>query len=127
MATASSDPSRLRRESLSATWLAARLGTEPERIELRRRSGELLGFRDPGGQEFLYPVWQFDRDGTPFPWIARILEASRDAGIPNDRLYEVLSMRSGVVGGRRVSDLLREGDEEAALAAIRSARSVTPG
>jgi hypothetical protein len=113
--------SRLQRESLPATWLAARLGTEPERIELMRRRGELLGFREPGGQEFLYPVWQFDRDGTPYAWVARVLEAARDAGVPGERLYEILSMRSGVVGGRRVSDLLREGDEEAALTAIRSA------
>jgi hypothetical protein len=117
-----SETSRLRRESLSGTWLAARLGTEPERIELRRRRGELLGFREPGGQEFLYPVWQFDRDGAPYPWVARILEAGRDAGVSNDRLYEILSMRSGVVGGRRISALLVEGDEDAALTAIRTAR-----
>ena len=116
------ETSRLRRESLPATWLAARLGTEPERIELRRRRGELLGFREPGGQEFLYPVWQFDRDGSPYPWVARILEAARDAEVAEDRLYEILCMRSGVVGGRRVADLLVEGDEEAALTAIRTAR-----
>jgi hypothetical protein len=121
MPPTSPEASRLRRESLSATWLAARLGTEPERIEIMRRSGELLGFREPGGQEFLYPIWQFDRDGTPYPWVARILEAARDAGVRDERLYEILSMRSGVVGGRRVSDLLRDGDEEAALTAIRSA------
>jgi hypothetical protein len=121
MPSASSERSRLRRESLPATWLAARLGTEPERIELRRRRGELLGFREPDGQEFLYPVWQFDREGLPHPWVATIVEAARDAGVSNERLYEILSMRSGVVGGRRVSDLLREGDQEAALAALRSA------
>jgi hypothetical protein len=122
MPPTSTELSRLRRESLSATWLAARLGTEPERVELMRRDGELLGFREPGGQEFFYPVWQFDRDGSPFPWVARILAAAQDSEVPNQRLYEILSMRSGIVGGRRVSDLLREGDEEAALTAIRSAR-----
>ena len=123
MAPSSSELSRLRRESLSATWLAARLGTEPERIEVRRRSGELLGFREPGGQEFLYPVWQFDREGKPFDWVARILEAAREAGISGERLYEILSMRAGAIGRRRVSDLLRDGDESAALTAIRSAAS----
>lgn len=121
MPPTSRELSRLRRESLPATWLAARLGTEPERVEVMRRSGELLGFREPGGQEFLYPVWQFDRAGAPFPWVARVFEAAQDAGVRNERLYEILSMRSGVVGRRRVSDLLREGDEEAALTAIRSA------
>jgi hypothetical protein len=120
MAQTSPELSRLRRESLPATWLAARLGTEPERVEVMRRGRELLGFREPGGQEFLYPVWQFDRDGTPFPWVATVLAAAHDAGVPGGRLYEILSMRSGVVGGQRVSDLLRAGDEEAALAAIRS-------
>ena len=113
--------SRLRRESLSTTWLAARLGTEPERIEVRRRGGELLGFREPGDQEFHYPVWQFDREGQPAPWVARVVEASREAGIPDERLYEILTMRAGVVGGRRIAELLRDGDEEAALVAIRSA------
>jgi hypothetical protein len=113
--------SRLRRESLSTTWLAARLGTEPERIEVRRRSGELLGFREPGDQEFYYPVWQFDRDGAPSAWVPRVVEAAREAGIPDERLYEILTMRAGVVGGRRVAELLRDGDEGAALAAIRSA------
>jgi hypothetical protein len=113
--------SRLRRESLSTTWLAARLGTEPERIEVRRRGGELLGFREPGDQEFHYPVWQFDREGQPAPWVARVVETSREAGIPDERLYEILTMRAGVVGGRRIAELLRDGDEEAALVAIRSA------
>ncbi len=121
MATASSEHTRLQRESLPATWLAARLGTEPERVEVLRRSGELLGFREPGGQEFLYPVWQFDRDGSPFDWVVRVAGAAREAGVSGERLYEILSMRSGVVGGRRVSELLRAGDEEAALAAIRTA------
>jgi hypothetical protein len=121
MPPATPERSRLRRESLSASWLAAKLGTEPERIELRRRRGELLGFREPDGQEFLYPVWQLDRDGSPHPWVARIVQAARDAEISTDRLYEILSMRSGVVGGRRVSELLRAGDEEAAYVAIRSA------
>lgn len=121
MAASSSELSRLRRESLSASWLAARLGTEPERIEVRRRNGELLGFREPGGIEYLYPVWQFDRDGTPYEWVSRVLAAARDAGVSQERLYEILSMRSGVVGSRRVSDLLRAGEEQAALTAIRSA------
>jgi hypothetical protein len=121
MPAPSADVSRLRRESLSASWLAARLGTEPERVEVRRRAGELLGFREPGGQEFLYPVWQFDRDGSPHAWVERVLAAARDAGVSHDRLYEILSMKSGVVGGRRVSELLLAGDEEPALAAIRSA------
>ena len=116
--------SRLRRESLSTTWLAARLGTEPERIEVMRRSGELLGFREPGDQEFHYPVWQFDRNGTPSAWVSGIVDAAREAGIPDERLYQILTMRAGVVGGgRRIAELLRDGDEEAALAAIRSAAS----
>ena len=117
----SPEVSRLRRESLSTTWLAARLGTEPERIEVRRRSGELLGFREPGDQEFHYPLWQFDRNGTPSAWVSRVVAASREAGIPDERLYQILTMRAGIVGGRRVAELLRAGDEEAALAAIRSA------
>lgn len=122
MATSvSKDLSRLRRESLSTTWLAARMGTEPERVEVMRRGGELLGFREPGEQEFHFPVWQFDREGNPFGWVSLVTETAREAGIPDERLYEILSMRAGVVGGRRVAGLLRDGDVEAALNAIRTA------
>lgn len=121
MAPASST-NRLRRESLSTTWLAARLGVEPERVDLMRRSGELLGFRIAGGQDWYFPVWQLDRRGVARSWVPRVVEAAREAGIGADRLYEVLSMRAGVVGGRRLADLLRDGDEASALAAIRAAR-----
>ena len=121
--TPTAEAARLRRESLSTTWLAARLGVEPERIDLLRRAGFLLGFRAPGGQDYYFPVWQFDRYGQPLPWVERVVQSAREARVSEDRLYELLSMRAGVVGGRRLADLLRDGDEDAALAAIRTGAS----
>jgi hypothetical protein len=125
MAASQQEPSRLRRESLSTTWLAARLGTSPEAVDARRRGGELLGFREPGGQDYYYPVWQLDPAGLPRPWVAQVVQTAREAGIPDDRLYEVLSMRAGVVGGKRLAELLRDGDADAALAVLRSAAGAT--
>jgi len=118
--TRTGEAARLRRESLSTTWLAERLGVEPERIDMMRRAGFMLGFRVPGGQDYYFPVWQFDRHGQPLPWVERVMQTAREAGVSDERLYELLSMRAGVVRGRRISDLLRDGDEDAALAAIRA-------
>ncbi len=122
MTLAASERSRLRRESLSATWLAARLGTEPERVEVRRRSGELLGFREPGGQEFLYPVWQFDREGTPFGWVATIVEAAREAGCLGRAALRdpEHALRSRSADAESPTSCARA-TRSAALAAIRSA------
>ena len=51
---------RLRSESLTDSWLAARLGVDKARIDAMRRSGELIGVRERGSTEWRYPAWQFD-------------------------------------------------------------------
>jgi hypothetical protein len=110
-------------DSLSASWLASRLGEEPGRIEAMRRDGELIGFRPEGAWEHYYPVWQFDDEWRPLASIPRIVHAARRAGLDENRLYGVLNARlGGQADRRRLADLLREGREDHVLEAVRSAR-----
>ena len=111
----------LEEESLARPWLAARLGIPSARVDRMRREGELLGVRPPGRWEHLYPAWQFNGDGKPLASIPRVIRAGREAGLDEVELYEVLQRRSGLIGGRRLVDLLRDGGEQHVLAAVRAA------
>lgn len=111
--------------SLTASWLGTRLGIGPTRVDLMRRGGELIAVRKPGSQEYRYPSWQFGEGWRVKPIVAVMVTAARERGIRDDRLGEILEMRVGM-GGRRVEDLARAGDEEAVLRAIRSATAARP-
>lgn len=110
---------RLAEESLSGSWLSSRLGVGTQRLDAMRRSGELLGVRRPGGYDYLYPAWQFAPDGAPLPSIARLTRTARGAGMSDERLYEVLAARTGISGGARLADALRDGREDYVLSVVR--------
>ena len=112
---------KLADESLSGSWLSTRLGVGTRRLDAMRRAGELLGVRRPGGWDFLYPAWQFAPDGSPLPVIPRLVAAGREAGMTDERLYEVLAARTGISGEARVADALREGKDEYVLGVVRGA------
>ena len=110
-------------DSLSASWLAVRTGTEPRRLDAMRRAGELIGYRPKGAREHYYPVWQFDDEWRPLPIVPRLVREGRSRGLTENRLYEILSARAGLYGGAaRLGDSLREGRDEHVLDAIRLAR-----
>lgn len=111
---------RLAQESLSGSWLSSRLGVGTHRLDAMRRAGELLGVRRPGGQDYLYPAWQFGADGRPREVIPRLVAAGRAQGMSDDRLYEVLTSRAGLSGTTRLADALREGRDEYVLSVVRS-------
>ena len=108
-------------ESLSGSWLSTRLGIGTQRLDAMRRGGELLGVRRPGGQDYLYPAWQFAPDGSPLPVVSRLVAAGRGAGLSDDRLYAVLTSRAGISGDDRLVDALREGRDEYVLSVVRAA------
>jgi hypothetical protein len=121
MTTALTDPGlakRLQDESLSGAWLAARLGAGPGQVDAMRRAGELIGVRLPGEQAWFYPAWQF-RNGRPRPLVPSIVREARARGLDELRLYEVMTMRLGLGGERRLADLLVAGEDDAVLAGIR--------
>lgn len=110
-------------ECVPATWLGERLAVDPARIEAMRRAGELIAVRRPGETEWLYPAWQLE-GWAPRPGVSRIVAAAREAGIGDERLYELLTSPLGLTrraGGRRLADLLLEGRVDDVVAAIRGA------
>ena len=112
---------RVAENSLSASWLASRLGAEPFKLEAARRAGELIAYRPEGSREYYYPLWQFDEEWQPLPIIPQLVREANARGLRGNRLYEVLNARAGVTGNRRLGESLREGRVEHVLDAIRSA------
>jgi len=121
MSVTLTDPSlarRLQEESLSGAWLAARLGVGTGQLDAMRRDGELIGVRLPGDQAWFYPAWQF-RNGRPRQLVPSIVREARARGLDELRLYEVMTMRLGLGGERRLADLLVAGEDDAVLAGVR--------
>jgi hypothetical protein len=110
-------------DSLSASWLASRFAIEPFKLEAMRRAGEVIAFRPAGAHEYYYPLWQFDDEGRPLPFVSRITSEARERGLRGNRLYEVLSARAGISGDKRLADSLREGRIDHVLDAIRTANA----
>ena len=107
--------------ALTTSWLASRLGVDPVRLHVLRRSGELVAFRRGAGQEFVFPAWQFDAAWRPLPVLPRIVAAARELGIPDERLSALLEARVGLGGTERLQDLARAGEVEQVLEALRGA------
>ena len=106
--------------SFTSSWLAARLGADPARIEARRRAGELFAVPTAGGFDHVYPAWQFGPDGEPLPELEQILAAARDAGMSDSELHAFLNRRAGV-GGPRMWELVRDGRSDYVITSLRSA------
>jgi len=113
---------RVAADSLSASWLASRLGSEPFKLEAMRRAGELIAYRPEGSREHYYPLWQFDEEWQPLPIIPQLVREARARDLRGNRLYEVLNARAGVTSGRKLGQSLREGRFEHVLGAIRTAQ-----
>ena len=106
--------------NLTGSWLAFRLGVDPVRIERMRREGELYAVRNDSG-EWEYPGWQFDAVGELKPAVAEFLASARKERIAPSELTDLLERRVGLVGGKRVIDLLLNGREQSALVETRGA------
>jgi hypothetical protein len=106
--------------NLTGSWLAFRLGVDPVRIDRMRKEGELYGVRSDSG-EWLYPSWQFDEAGKTKPAVTRLLQTAREERIAAAELTELLDRKVGLVGGKRVRDLLLNGGERRAIGEVRGA------
>ena len=107
-------------DSFTTSWLAARLGADPARIEVRRRAGELFAVPVQGGRDHLYPAWQFDSEGNPLPAVERVVTAARAAGMDASALNDFLQRRVGT-GGPRMWELVRAGRADFVVESLRSA------
>ena len=111
----------LERAGLTTAWLASRLGTQSARVDAMRRSGELLGVRGHGRKGYVFPAWQFGRDGKPLTSVQALIRTARAGGVGDEGLYRILDMRLGLTGRRRVVDELRDGNQAPALRALAAA------
>jgi len=84
-----------------------------------RRAGELIAVRERGSTEWLYPAWQLE-GGKPRRGVARIVNAAREVGLDQARLYAVLTAPLGLGGSRRLVDLLHEGRENEVVDSVRA-------
>jgi hypothetical protein len=109
------------KDCLSESWLAERLAIDPVKIDVMRRAGELIAVRATGSTEWLYPAWQF-KGSVPRRIVLRLVNAARETGLGESRLYEVLTAPMGIRGDRRLVDLILEGRDEEVVEAVRSAR-----
>ena len=105
--------------SLSASWLGARTGLDPGRLETLRRRGDLLAVLRDG--EYVYPPWQFGADGQPLSTVPRLLATTRAAGLSDERVAELLGARAGLTGDRCLGDALRDGNIEHVLSVVLAA------
>jgi hypothetical protein len=112
---------RVAEDSLSASWLAARLGAEPFKLDAMRRAGELIAYRPDGAHEYYYPLWQFDDEWQPLPIIPQLVREAEARGLRGNRLYQVLNARAGMASGKRLGESLREGRFDHVLEAVRTA------
>jgi hypothetical protein len=102
---------------LTASWLSTKWGVDTVRINAMRRAGELLAVRPAGSHEWVYPAWQFDKDGKLRPEVQRVLAVARERRIASDRLNELLQRRSGMTGGT-VLDALLAGNVDYVVSSI---------
>lgn len=87
------------RRTASAGWpeaasVAVRLGMVPGEVTALRQAGKLLAVWLPSDHRFLYPTWQFDKQGKPIPEVVAILALLRSPngmgiGVPSTGWSEV--------------------------------------
>jgi hypothetical protein len=108
-------------DCLSASWLAERFAVDPARIDAMRRGGELIAVRDEDSTGWAYPTWQLEgRD--PRHVVPRIVQAARESGLDETRLYDVLTAPLGLRGDRRLVDLILEGRDDEVVQAVRTTK-----
>jgi hypothetical protein len=104
---------------LPGSWLSSRLGVNPREMEQLRDRGELFAVRDHG--EWLYPAWQFGPGGKIPAGVREAVKAARAAGLDETRLLALLRRPAGLLGAKRLLDLLFEGRSDFVIEAVRSA------
>lgn len=86
-----------------------------------RKANRILGL--PVGQRTVYPVFQFDEGGRPYPLMKRVLDALPDDMTPWQTAFWLVSPSSALDGGLPL-DAIRRGDEQAVEAARNEASEI---
>lgn len=86
-----------------------------------RKANRILGL--PVGQRTVYPAFQFDEGGRPYPLMKRVLEALPDDMTPWQTAFWLVSP-SSALDGRLPLDVIRRGDEGVVEAARNEASAI---
>ncbi|MBK1636871.1 hypothetical protein [Rhodovulum adriaticum] len=86
-----------------------------------RKANRILGL--PVGQRTVYPAFQFDEGGRPYPLMKRVLDALPDDMTPWQTAFWLVSPSSALDGGLPL-DAIRRGDEQAVDAARNEASEI---
>lgn len=86
-----------------------------------RKAKRILGL--PVGQRTVYPVFQFDEGGRPYPLIKRVLDALPGDMTPWQTAFWLVSPSSALDGGLPL-DAIRRGDERGVEAARNEASEI---
>src|SRR5438552_2370701 len=104
---------------LPGSWLSSRLGVNPRELQQLRDRGELFAVRDNG--EWLYPAWQFGPGGSIPTGVREAVKTANAVGLDEARLVALLRRPAGLLGAKRLLDLLFEGRSDFVVEAVRSA------
>jgi len=104
---------------LPGSWLSSRLGVNQREIEQLRDRGELFAVRDEG--EWLYPAWQFGPGGKIPVGVREAVKTARAVGLDEARLVALLRRPAGLLGAKRLLDLLFEGRSDFVVEVVRGA------
>lgn len=86
-----------------------------------RKANRILGL--PVGQRIVYPAFQFDEGGRPYPLMKRVLGALPDDMTPWQTAFWLVSPSSALDGGLPL-DAIRRGDEGVVAAARNEASEI---
>jgi hypothetical protein len=93
---------------LSGREFASLIGTSPETVNQKRKTGELLGL-EGAARGVRFPKWQITDDGRPLPGLKSVFEI-----LGNDpwMVYRFLTQRHNELAGARALDAMKSGHLE---------------
>jgi len=102
--------------------ISGNMGSNPSQTAaVWRKANRILGL--PVGQRIVYPAFQFDEGGRPYPLMKRVLDALPDDMTPWQAAFWLVSSSSALDGGLPL-DAIRRGDERVVGAARNEASEI---
>lgn len=109
-------------DSAKVHEISGNTGSNPSQTAaVWRKANRILGL--PVGQRTVYPAFQFDEGGRPYPLMKRVLDALPDDMTPWQTAFWLVSPSSAFDGGLPL-DAIRRGDERGVDAARNEASEI---
>jgi hypothetical protein len=106
-------------DMLSGREFALLIGTSPETVNQKRRTGELLGL-EGATRGVRFPKWQITEDGRPLPGLKSVFEILREDPW---MVYRFLTRRHNELSGMSALDAMKSGRLEDAKNVARNLKA----